>query len=410
MDIAGAAYSTDYPRMDRPPATYPLVFRQYILRNVQLSLEQVRRSGATLTDTVKTQALHILDFALRLDDGWSSLRDLLYSLSPYMARGGDRRQWVAYVERTLHLCQCGHDRAAEAQFTWTLGVLWRQLGDLAAAERYLLRSRTLATATGQARLCAQVLTELAHLAQLQHRLTDATAFVKQAHDLLPPDDSECAAGHSVLGDVYFEEQQWSHAAVAFERAIALWNMHGQRAFAASGWRGLARVRWGQGDCAVAIACYERAIALYEESDEAVQRAIACIGLGGLYAGQGTPQRALPWLAQAEAVLLPIQDHYHLAMLYTNYGIVHRMVGEWQAATVALHKSLAYYADLGDLARQVNVLTELATVYVQAGVETAARQTLTQAQSLLAALPDWPVATYYQTLIAQMEQALAHPDR
>ncbi len=391
------------------PGDYPHVFRRYLLRSLQLLLDQVRRSGDILTETVQTQALHLLDFALRFDDAWPLLRELLLHLSPFMERLVEQRRWLACVTLALPLCHRFHDRITAAHFTCTLGVMSRRLGDLPAAERYFIQSRTLAAAVGELRLCASVLTELAYLMQMHHRLPQAKALIQQAHDLLPMDDPLRAPGYAVLGDVFFEEQRLVAAATVTEQAIALWLAHEQPIFAASGWRGLARIRWRQGETAVAIGCYERAIACYAAGQDRFQQAITCVGLGGLYAGLTEADQALAWLAQAEQILLPLQDTYHLAMLYTNYGIAYRLLRQWPQAVDALHKSLAYAQHLGDQARQVNGLTELATVQLAWEQFALARQTLTQAQNLLDQLSTWPDAAHYQALITRMLQTLPPPE-
>lgn len=394
--------------MAAPTTTaYPLVFRRYLLRSLQLTLDQVRCAGDVLTTTGQNQALHLLDFALRFDDAWPLLRELLLALLPFMEQPGEQRRWVAYLRQALP--RCTNDHAAEARFTCTLGVLSRRFGDLPAAERYLQQSQTAAAALADPHLRAGALTELAYVVQMQHRLGEAKALIEQAHTLLPADDPLRAPGYAVLGDLLFEEQNWAAAAALTEQAIALWNAHGQRVFAASGWRGLARIRWRQGDVAAAVACYERAIACYAASHEPVQQAITCVGLGGLYAGLADGAQALRWLAQAEQILLPLQDTYHLAMLYTNYGIAYRLLRQWPQAIDALHKSLAYAQELGDRARQVNGLTELATVHQAWEQVSLARQTLTQAQNLLDQLSTWPDAAHYQAFITQMLQTLPPPE-
>jgi tetratricopeptide (TPR) repeat protein len=398
------------PLAAQPLADYPLIFRRYILRNLQISLEQVRQSGDTLAEAIQQQALHILDFALRFEESWPILCELLLHLSPFMERLGEYRRWLAYLTQALALCRRCHDQEAEARLTWTAGVLSRRLGDLLTAEHYLQQSQTLAAALlYEQRLRANALTELAHVIQMQHRLVEAKALIQQAHTLLSPDDPLRAPGYSVLGDVFFEEQNWAAAAALTEQAIALWNAHGQRVFAASGWRGLARIRWRQGDASAAVVCYERAIACYEASHEQVQQAITCVGLGGIYAGLADGAQALLWLAQAEQILLPLQDTYHLAMLYTNYGIAYRLLRQWPQAVDALHKSLAYAQELGDQERQVNGLTELATVYQACEQVSQARHTLIQAQNLLDQLSTWPDAAHYQALITQMLQTLPPPE-
>lgn len=383
--------------------TYPLLFRQYVLRNVQMTLEQVRSSGDTLAAAVKEQAFHILDFALRLEESWPGLRELLLALLPYIGRWGERRRWIAYLERALALSQQRHDRVAEAQFAWSLGVLMRQLGELATAERHLQHCVALTAGLASPHLQAKALTELALLAQMQHQLAAAKTLVAQAHQQLAPDDRERAPGHSVLGDVFSEEQNWVRAAHEIEQAIALWTAQGQHVFAASGWRGLARVRYGEKDYPAAIHCYEQALALYDRAGEQIQRAIAGIGLAGFYVGQRQPHLALPWLATAEATLLPLHDQFHLAMLYLNYGIAQRMLGAWSDALHALTKSLTYYTTIGDALRQVNVLTEMSEVYLVMDDQRHLATTLAQAQSLFAQLPVTPRVLASQQAFNQLQQ-------
>ncbi len=383
---------------------YPARFRQQILNTLEISLQDVCIAGTRLSEEVKEQALHILEFALKIAEAWPNVRKLILQLSPYLERNGDRRRWIYLLSHALRLAEQIQDQVTAAQFHWSLGLLLRQISDFTAAEAHLQQSHQLATTTGLVALAARALTERAHLLQMHHRLAEAKAFIMEVQQLLPPNNPDRAAAYSVLGDIYYAEAQWAQAVDATERAIALWEGAGQLADAAGGWRGLARVRWATGDWEAAAACYERALALYADADNPLQRALTALGFGALYLDRGEPRRAFPHFVAAEAILRPVEDHFHLAMLDLNYGIAHRMTGEWELALQALERSLAYYQSTADYARQINLLIELATLHLAMARIDHARVCLTDAQRLLIQSPtQGSLQQAYDTIHQQLEQ-------
>jgi tetratricopeptide (TPR) repeat protein len=91
-----------------------------------------------------------------------------------------------------------------------------------------------------------------------------------------------------------------------------------------------------------------------------------------------PQQALACFTEAEAVLRHAQDHWHLAMLYTNQGLACRMLSEWAQAKAYFETALALWTRLGSIASQVNALDELACTYLEQGDAPAALAVLQQA--------------------------------
>lgn len=329
-----------------PSTNYPERFRRTIVQGLRITLTDLRAvadapAAHYFTEEETEQALHILNFALGMVEAWPDTCALISILSPHMERMGDRRRWIQLLTRGLSLAQQMDDLATAAHLHWSLGLLHRQISDFATAEAHWQQSQQLAVDIGQTRLAAKTLTELANLRQLQHRWAEAKYFILEAHQLLPPADPDAAAGYSVLGDIYYAERQWPAAVAAIEQAIALWSQAGQPTAAAGGWRGLARVRWATGDRMAALACYERALALYAEADDPTQRALTLMGMGALALETLEPAHAFPYFAEAEAILRPLADHFHLAMLDLNYGIAHRLTAAWGLAMQALERSLAY---------------------------------------------------------------------
>ena len=384
---------------------YPARFRWQVMNTLELSLQDVCAAGTRLSEEVKEQAIYILEFALTMAEAWPAVRKLLLQLSPDLERHGDRRRWLQLLGLGLRLAEQIHDQATAAQFHWSLGLLSRQISDFAAAEAHLRQCQQLAVTTGLVALSARALTERAHLLQMHHRLAEAKALIAQALQLLPVDDPDHAAAYSVLGDIYYAEAQWSQARIAIERAIALWEGSGQLTDAAGGWRGLARVRWATGDWEAAVACYARALALYQDTDNPLQRAVTALGFGALYLERGEPLQALPHFVTAEAILRPVEDHFHLAMLDLNYGIAYRLTSAWELALQALQRSLVYYQSTADHVRSVNGLIEVALVYLAMQATELARTALLQAQAILTQLPLAPEFTSLPLALAAAWQQL-----
>src|SRR5688500_9925781 len=82
---------------EAPGADYPALFRAYVLRGLQHVLACVRATADLLADDVREEALHTLSFALRLDDAWPLVRDLLLAMAPKLEQVGYRDDWILYL-------------------------------------------------------------------------------------------------------------------------------------------------------------------------------------------------------------------------------------------------------------------------------------------------------------------------
>ena len=93
------------------------------------------------------------------------------------------------------------------------------------------------------------------------------------------------------------------------------------------------------------------------------------------------------------------------MLNLNYGITHRLTGSLQLALQALERSFAYYQAVTDWSRQVNVLTEIALVYIATAALDEADRALLRAAQLLSHVHDGQAAGSLAIAINQGRQQL-----
>ncbi len=259
------------------------------------------------------------------------------------------------------------------------------------------------------------------LATARYHAGDATAALPAAQALarLEPQD---AASQSLLGDIYFNLQQWDAAAQAYTAALALKDDTSTHVVL-----GMAELQLGQFDAAAE----QFRTAVTQEPGNA----LAWQSLGGVYVHQNRLTDAVSAYQRALSITETALAHEQLASVYVQLGDIDQAISHYQRA-VALDPSPArtrvrlggLYASQGDLAaaetafqaalntdpNNADAYAGLANVaYRQCRISTAV-QSMGQAAAR-APLYRGPLAALYDaqartsdadTLIADLDQAPA----
>lgn len=382
---------------------YPALFRLALLRTLTRSLTQVQSAASDLTESVRDQALHILTFALKLDDAWPTVRDLLLQLAPHMERLGHRDDWLPYLEQGVTQSRQQRDSAAEAELSLQIGYLYHLRSQFEQAHSWFTRSlkcfQTIADTPGQAR----ALNQMAFAACQQHQLVMAEDYTQAALALLDEETSERAASFNTLGLVARERGQWHQAEIYHRRALQIRRNQGDQRRA--GWilQNLGNVLRHQGRYAEAIACYEEATYALDAIKDVANAAIVQMNQGVTYDLTGEPANAVPCYLNAEDVFRKLHDQYNLAKVLTNLGLSYLTLQAWESAEIVFISSSALFQTLGDIGAHLNALDGLGLVYIKQARWEEAMVTLQKAFSELPSIQNSPL---YASLVEDLQQHLA----
>jgi tetratricopeptide (TPR) repeat protein len=331
-----------------------------IMRSVQAALTRVQRDETpTLTELTRARALHVLTFALKLPAAWSLTCQLMLALAPKLEQAGYREEWLPYLQRAMHLSEQRQDQAMSAEFLFLLGHLHRLRGEFALAQQQLTQSVALFEALRNDYGQARALNQLAYLAWLQHRDSEAETLANAALALLAPEDAERATSLSALGMAAINQGHWQEAEQYHRTALELRTRHNLQRERAWSLQNLGYSLRGQGDFAGALACYEEAMAKLEELGDRANWAIVRMNMGIVYSLQKEPQRALATYAEAEQVFRQIGDQWYVAKVLVNQGIDYMGLREWTKAEWVLRHSANLFEQIGELSEHLNALDGVA---------------------------------------------------
>jgi tetratricopeptide (TPR) repeat protein len=382
-----------------PDNLYTPLFHRYIHRSLSQLAARLGPENEPLSNEVREQAWHLLDYALNLSaptlppivpsslpEIWEQTRDLLLSLAPRMERDGFRREWLPYVERGIDVCRQLGDRQTEARLTLAAGRIYRLRGDYAAANERLTSSaavfQQLANPAGR----AQSLNQLAYVARLQSHFDQARAYVDEAFGLLQEDDPERASSHWVLGTMATALMDWEAAERHHRAALEIWQAAGDRQRAAWSLQNVGNAQRGAGRYAEAAATIQHAIVLLGELNDPVNQAIARMNRGIVHIYDHDPAQALALFHLAEPVFRQVGDQLHLAMVYTNMTIVERDLGHFEAAMQSGKRATHYAEIIGDQKMMANALDELGLVLLAQGERAEAGALFEQGLSIIRRVP------------------------
>ncbi|MCB0063294.1 MAG: tetratricopeptide repeat protein [Caldilineaceae bacterium] len=361
-------------------------------------LGQLEATDAPLPPILCRQAMHLLPYGLALDDAWPTVSRLFVLLAPKLEQAGYRTEWCNYLERGIALSQHHNDPLVEAELSLQLGYLLQLRGHLAEACKVYARSIEQFTSAQQRQKLAKVLNRYAFVLWLLNRFEEVPQLLAQVQMLLPDTDPELSATYSVWGWLAFSHRQWDESLAQFEKALAVAEQNGSPRQTARCLRDCANVLQMKGHYEQAIIYYEQAIHRLDTLQDSFEKAVAQMNLGTVYLQAEQPAKALTHYQQALIIFTTLNDPIHLAHLYTNVGIMHRHLGQYQESKQSLVMSSRLWERLENVDLLINATAELGLTYLAEKNPRQAYQVFCSAQEYLPALQGHPTYEYRKAKI------------
>lgn len=396
---------TNHPPITHPilDEDYPTLFRQHVLRSVQAVLVRARREATPgLSEAGRTRIFAVLDYALRLADAWSTVRELLRVLSPQFNLGGYWMQWLPYLERSIATSITQGDEEMKATLIAEVGLLHQRLNRLDSAEIYLKQATQLARQQGNPALLGLVLQRQAEVERLHRHYAECSALLDEAQALFIANDPAQAYGLFIRGKAALDQHDLVAANSALTEALRLWQAENDQARAALCIQNLGRIAASQGELSAAISLYKQALDLLNETSNRSNIPVVQLNLGNVYYAQQQYEQAMSLYQEAETSLLSMSDDRYLAMAYNNVGLVYTVWGEWREAEVNLQRSLALHQQIGDKKAWINTQGNLGIAYLE---EARYDQAITTFQAALAELQTTPHDPEYERLWNELTKYL-----
>jgi tetratricopeptide (TPR) repeat protein len=384
---------------------YTETFRNYIHWGTEHALAQVQATPGLLSDEVRTQALHLLSYALDLADAWPSARDLLLAMAPKMEMAGHRDSWIVYLKKGLAQGAAVGDRIAEAQLHRQLAFLLQLRSKFDQARFHYTASAMSFAEAGDPYRQAQVLGRLAHIEYWNGDPQEALALVQTVFAILSPADPERAICHLTLGWYAYHSHDYRDAQHHFAVALAFAEQQNDQRQIARRLRDLGNTLQGQRRYKESLACYLRANTLFTQLQDHYEQAVTNMNLAALYLLQEMPHEALELLLPAEVVFQGVQDQLHMALVQLNQGIAYRDIGEFEQAESLLVLAIEQWHLTGSMGMLVNTLNELGILYLKQCFIVKAEAVLQQAIKHLHQLQGQPGYEYYlATVLANLQES------
>lgn len=362
----------------------PLFFRRAAVRVMQGSLVQVQTCGEVLSTPVRIQALHILDYALRMDNHWPLASELLLLLADKLEQCGYREGWLPFLQHGLQVSQQHNDHKSTAELHLRIGYLLQLSGKWEAACTHYTASVAMFLETGQPERQARVLNRYAFTALQQQKRVYSWQLVDKALHLVTDNHPERANALLVRGWIAFDERNWRETCDCFAEAIPILKENGTRYQLACALRDLAVPLHMLNRDTEAIACFQQATDLFAQLGNRFQQAVVSMNWGIIYLVRQQIAQALNLFTAAEPVFRQLHDIEHLSKLYLNQAIAYRAIGELSRSVLLLHAGIELFEQIGNLDWLANALDELGVTLLQMGDRKQAIATFQEALTVLSA--------------------------
>lgn len=303
---------------------------ELILHITRFTLEMIQQAGAILAPTERDQALHILSYALDLDEAWPLVRDMILAMAPKMELMGHRYDWMEYLKIAAQKSQEQGELDSRAEFHLQIALIYRLLNQLDQAWLWAIASASTFASIGHAHNLIRALAEQAWIEQEQKNYQAALLNIQKAFSLLDEYQlhDELIAGicYRVRGMIAIGLNNYSEAEIDGYNALASFQKHNDQR----------RVGWGLHN------------------------------LGLVFSRQKQYQRAISYYSQAAPKLLAVNDKYHLAHARFNQGIAHAELEEWSKATTCYQEAAAIYIQLDDKFRLSRIQTDMGRAWLAQG--------------------------------------------
>jgi tetratricopeptide (TPR) repeat protein len=373
--------------MDVSPSSYASVFQEYLAISVEQDITAVQ-ACVWLTDDVRDQALHTLEYALKRYDGWTSTVALLLALAPLMERAGYRTAWEPFLEEALRQSESRQDSLATARIRFQLGVLCQRQARFSKAQHYFEQSLDGLRAEGTEAEYARALSALADILRRARQFTQASRLIAEAFGLTLENRQERAYAAIIKGAIAYDQRLWHDAHDAFQKALAF--QLPQEALREKAWAltnlGATYQRLVQP--LQAIACFTEALPLLEALQDVVFISTTYMNLGNAYLSIDNSEAALSFYTQAESGFARAHAWQGLASTTVNQGMAYSQLGLWHKAESAYRKSIELWQTLENAYQEANVLDGLGQIYAAQGRHDDAAACFLRGITLLEENPDY----------------------
>lgn len=385
------------------PADRQAIFKQHILRRVQMVLRRLPPPSQLLPEQPATETLHVLPYAFTLPEAWPHTRRLLRTAAPGMVQAAYWDEWTQQLVRGVGHCRQHNDADLEAELQLHLGILGQRRSQFAEARRHLEAAAAAYNRLNQSRGMARALNQLAYLDRLQRRFADAEQRLETVCGLLTETDEEWAFSDYVRGLIALDKRQWPESVEYSRRAADLAARTNQPRLMGRCLLCCGVALEKNGDLAEAAEVCRRAIAAFEELGDRYYQAIARMNLGNVYFALDQWQVALNYYLQAKRIFQETQDWVYLGHVNHNIGMCYRQKQVWQQAKEAYLTSMTYWQRLSQVERWINTMDELGLTYLDEGDVEQAKATFSQALDRLSEIEGQPG---YEHWLAEVTAHLA----
>ncbi|MDY0908354.1 adenylate/guanylate cyclase domain-containing protein [Microbacterium sp. CFBP9034] len=288
---------------------------------------------------------------------------------------------------------------------YALNVLGRA-ADAATAVRAARRIATRAGADGRSLLASLSVTE-AGLRLRQAKWSDAQLLAREAIDLLDgdaatDDDRRILADAFRYHDIAAGEIDGDAAMTHLQRALDLYDHIGDELSRSKVLNILGARAYYRGAWTTAAGLYAQAQDAAERGGDVVGAAIEAANAAEILIDQGRVDDALPLLKSSRRVFQGSDNPYLVSFVTGFEGRAHLRAGRADAAASAFSIAAAGFAALDDADGVLDVSARRVEALLEAGIETAARETL-------AGLGSVPPAGSAASLVLRLRARLAAAD-
>ena len=380
-------------------------FRDLIVSTTAYTFEVVQQAGDNISPELRSQTIHILEYALNLESAWKIAEDLLLTVAPHMERLGERIEWMDLLQFAIERCASHKYSALQAELQLQLGILYYLVNDYEQAKRMFLASIENFKIVTNCLGIARALNELGWVGQLQQDHYSANQYVEMALRLLDDTDPERGMSYRVLGMLANNEQRWSEALAYHHKSHELFKKANDPR----------RIAWSQQNMALALRNlerYEEAIDFYNEAASRLQAlgdlhrwVMTQIGLGTAYLHSGNTVQAVSCFVGAEPVASYFQDDLFLAMIHNNLGLCQMNEKKFPQAAQHFQNAIGHYQRIGNTAWAINAMDGMAMASLEMCDFAKAKEIALEGISALPLIVGQPNYDYlYQSLHKHLELA------
>ena len=335
------------------------------LYNAAKALEQQLQESAAPALSRSMQRLSSL--ALRSALGQNDAELLAHCLDFYRqramwARAGEAQQLGNAVELWL---QGAAEQPMIVALRDTLAALWLELRDY---QRALQTYQALLNESSLRSYHGGVYHQIGMVYQYQQQWQQALAACQRALELYEQHGQQHESGgtHHQIGRVYEEQQQWREALAAYQRALELKEQHGQQQTLGNTYHQIGIVYQKQQQWREALSAYQSALKLQEQHGQQHQLGITYHQIGIICQEQQQWRESLATYQRALELYEQHGQQHELGSTYHQIGIIYQQQRQWQQALDAYQRALVLKEQHGQQHEMSSTYYQIGSVYEQQG--------------------------------------------